>query len=284
MVAMRTTPPTTRPDRRPGRAGRNLPAAIGVGVLLGGLILASLLVYRPAFAVLVTVAVVLGGWELARAVGVVEVRVPLVPLALGSLAMQALAWHSGAEGLAVTFLFTVAGCLVWRLADGSAGYLRDAATTVFVVTYVPFLAGYAVLLAQPDNGARRVIAFVAVVVCNDVAGYAVGVLVGRHPMAPTVSPKKSWEGFTGSVLACAGVGILVFHQFFAPAPIWHGAVFGLAIAMTATLGDLFESMIKRDLGIKDMGSLLPGHGGVMERLDSLLPSAAVSYALFALFL
>lgn len=285
MTAMRhtppTTPPATRPDKRPGKAGRNLPAAIGVGVTLGGLILACLLVYRPAFAVLVAAATVLGVWELVRAVGVVDARVPLVPLVLGSVAMQALAWRAGTEGLAVTFLFTVLGCLVWRLADGREGYLRDAATSVFVATYVPFLAGYAVLLAQPEGGAKRVIAFVAVVVCNDVAGYAVGVLIGRHPMAPTVSPKKSWEGFTGSVLGCAGVGVLLFWQFFAGAPAWHGAAFGLALAVTATLGDLFESMIKRDLGIKDMGSLLPGHGGIMERLDSLLPAAAVSFVLLS---
>lgn len=276
MAAMRYTP---TPTRSGGRAGRNLRAAIGVGVALGGLILLCLLVYRPVFAALVAVVVAFGIWELVRAAGVVEARPPLVPLMLGGLAMQALAWFSGTQGLAVTFLLTVAGCLVWRLAEGKAGYLRDAATAVFVATYVPLLAGYAVLMAHLDDGAERIIAFVATVVCNDVAGYAVGVMVGRHPMAPTVSPKKSWEGFAGSLLACGSAGVVFFRLFFSGEPLWYGAAFGLAIALTATLGDLCESMVKRDLGVKDMGNLLPGHGGIMDRLDSLLPAAAVSYVL-----
>jgi phosphatidate cytidylyltransferase len=281
MAAMRYTP---TPTRQGGRAGRNLRAAIGVGVALGGLILLCLLVYRPVFAVLVAAAVALGTRELVRAAGVVEARPPLVPLMLGGLAMQALAWFSGTQGLSVAFLLTVAACRVWRLAEGRAGYLRDAATGIFVATYVPLLAGYAVLMAHLDDGAKRIITFVALVVCNDVAGYAVGVMLGRHPMAPTVSPKKSWEGFAGSVLACGGAGVGLFRLLFPAAPLWYGATFGLALALTATFGDLCESMVKRDLGIKDMGNLLPGHGGIMDRLDSLLPGAAVSYVLLNVLL
>jgi phosphatidate cytidylyltransferase len=139
-----------------------------------------------------------------------------------------------------------------------------------------------VLLAVPDDGARRVVTFIATVVCSDVGGYAAGAALGRHPMAPTVSPAKSWEGFAGSTIACVLGGTALLTLLF-DTPWWQGALFGLAIVVTATLGDLGESMIKRDLGIKDMGSLLPGHGGLMDRLDSLLPAAAVSWLLLSAF-
>ena len=267
---------------RKSRAGRNLPAAVGVGLGLGALILGTLFTYRLGFVVLVVLAISVGVWELVRAVSGVEARPPLVPLLVGAVAMDLLAWFRGPEALAVAFLLTALGCVVWRLAEGPVGYLRDVSTAVFVALYVPFLAGFAVLLAVPDDGARRVVAFIATVVCSDVGGYAAGVFLGRHPMAPTVSPKKSWEGFGGSVLACAIAGVAFLTLFF-DAPWWQGALYGLAIAVTATLGDLGESMIKRDLGIKDMGWLLPGHGGVMDRLDSLLPAAAVAYLLLTAF-
>jgi phosphatidate cytidylyltransferase len=270
------------PAPRRGRAGRNLPAATAIGLGLGGLVLAGLFTYRLGFVILLVVVIGLAIWELVRAVSRVEARPPLVPLLVGGVAMDLLAWYRGAEALAVAFLLTALGCLVWRLADGPVGYLRDVSTGVFVALYVPFLAGYAVLLTVPGDGARRVITFIATVVCSDVFGYAAGVFLGRHPMAPTVSPKKSWEGFAGSVLACVLAGV-VFLTLYFDAAWWQGALYGLAIAITATLGDLGESMLKRDLGIKDMGSLLPGHGGVMDRLDSLLPAAAIAYLLLSVF-
>jgi phosphatidate cytidylyltransferase len=270
------------PAPRRGRAGRNLPAATAIGVGLGGLVLTGLFTYRLGFVILLVVVIGLAIWEIVRAVSRVEARPPLVPLLVGGVAMDLLAWFRGAEALAVAFLLTALGCLVWRLADGPVGYLRDVSTSVFVALYVPFLAGFAVLLAVPSDGARRVITFIATVVCSDVCGYAAGVFLGRHPMAPTVSPKKSWEGFAGSVLACLVAGVAFLTLYF-HAAWWQGAAYGLAIAVTATLGDLGESMLKRDLGIKDMGHLLPGHGGVMDRLDSLLPAAAIAYLLLSAF-
>ncbi|MDT7572763.1 MAG: phosphatidate cytidylyltransferase, partial [Actinomycetota bacterium] len=135
----------------------------------------------------------------------------------------------------------------------------------------------------PPDGPRRATIFIATVVASDVGGYAAGVLFGKHPMAPTVSPKKSWEGFCGSLVA-AGVGGAVLFATLFDASSLLGAVFGLAVVCTATLGDLGESMVKRDIGIKDMGSLLPGHGGVMDRLDSLLPTAPVAFVLLGAFL
>ena len=270
------------PQRRRRGPGRNLPAAIGVGVGLALLVLGTLFTYRFGFVVLLVVCISVAVWELVRAVGRAEARPPLVPLLAGVVAMDLLAWYRGAGALAVAFLLTALGCLVWRLAEGPVGYLRDTSTAVFVAMYVPFLAGFAVLLTVPDDGALRVVTFIATVVCSDVGGYAAGVVFGRHPMAPTVSPAKSWEGFAGSAVACLAGGVVFLTVFF-DADWWHGALFGLALAVTATLGDLGESMIKRDLGIKDMGSILPGHGGLMDRLDSLLPAAAVSWLLLSAF-
>jgi len=264
------------------RAGRNLPAAIGVGAGLAALVVASVFLYRASFALIVGLAVVYGSYELSRAMGHSGVRPSLTPIVVGGAALLAAAWTRGPNGLVVAMLLTVCGIVIWRIADGSQNYLRDVSASVLILLYLPALAGFAVLLVRPDDGAGRVIAFVATVVCSDTGGYATGVLFGRHPLAPIVSKAKTWEGFAGSVAFCsaAGIGImtLTFHQAW-----WKGQLFGLAIAVTATLGDLGESMIKRDLEIKDMGHLLPGHGGMMDRLDSLLPCAAIAYLILAGF-
>jgi phosphatidate cytidylyltransferase len=268
------------PTKKPGRAGRDMVAAIGVGAGLGAVILLSLLVYRPAFLLVLGVAILVGVVELTRALQAGGVRAPLVPVLAGTVAMLALAWTRGASGLVVAFLLTVLAVLLWRLGDGPDGYLRDASAGVLVALYVPLLAGFAVLLLVPDDGAARVLAFIATVVGNDVGGFAAGVLFGKHPMAPSVSPKKSWEGMAGSVLACVLVATPIVTLALG-GPWWGGVLFGVALAVSATAGDLGESLIKRDLGIKDMGHLLPGHGGIMDRLDSLLPSAAVAYLLLS---
>ena len=269
-------------QRRRRGAGRNLPAAIAVGLVLALLVIGTLFTYRFGFVVLLVVVISGAVWELVRAVGKAGAHPPLIPLLAGVLAMDLLAWFRGSAALTVAFLLTALGCLVWRLAEGPAGYLRDVSTAVFVAMYVPFLAGFAVLMTVPDDGARRVVTFIATVACSDIGGYAAGVVLGRHPMAPTVSPAKSWEGFAGSTIACVAGGIVFLTVFF-DAAWWQGALFGLAIVATATLGDLGESMIKRDLGIKDMGTILPGHGGIMDRLDSLLPAAAVAWLLLSAF-
>jgi phosphatidate cytidylyltransferase len=278
-VARPATPAATEEPRK-SRAGRNLPAAIGVGVGLGAVIVASLFVWRPSFAVIVGIAVLYGCYEIAQAFAAKGIQVSLAPLMVGSVAMLIAAWERGTSGLALGVLITVAGVLVWRIADGAHGYTRDVTASAFIVIYVPTLAAFAVLLVHPDDGAARVLAFIATVVCSDTGGYAAGVLFGKHPLAPIVSKAKTWEGFVGSVLACSVAGVLfmtlTFHEGW-----WKGLIFGFAIVVTATLGDLGESMIKRDLEIKDMGNLLPGHGGIMDRLDSLLPCAAVAYLLLS---
>ena len=270
-------------EQTPGRAGRDLPAAVAVGVGLAALVTVPL--FSPArwgFVVVVVTAVLLGTVELVRALRRTGTRPPLLPLLVGGPAMVVAAYAGGAEALTAGLLATVLACLLWRLADPGGDYLRDVAGAAFTATYVPFLAGFAVLLAQPPDGPRRVTVFVATVVCSDVGGYVAGVLFGRHPMAPSVSPKKSWEGFAGSVLACTVGGAVVFATLL-DAPPLLGAAYGLAVVCTATLGDLGESMVKRDIGIKDMGDLLPGHGGLMDRLDSLLPTAPIAWLLLSAF-
>ncbi len=275
-------PPAETPTGAPrvSRAGRDLGAAVGVGAGLGAVVLASLFVYRPSFLLVVALAVVVSVTELVRALDNGGYRPPLPPVLVGGVLMLGLAWVRGPSGLVMAFLITVLAVLLWRLGDGPVGYLRDTSAAVLVALYVPLLAGFCVLLLTAADGAARVLLFIATVVCSDVGGYAAGVLFGKHPMAARISPKKSWEGFAGSVTACVLIGVLVLTLTF-HGPWWGGVVFGVAMAATATVGDLAESLIKRDLGIKDMGTLLPGHGGLMDRMDSLLPSAVVAYLLLS---
>jgi phosphatidate cytidylyltransferase len=271
------------PPASPGRAGRNLPMAIAVGLGLGALVLGTLYAYKPAFLGVILVAILIGLWELVAALHSKDMHAPFLPLAVGTCCMLVLAYTNGREAMTVGLLLTALAVVVWRLAEGARDLLGDVAAGLLALLYVPFLAGFAALMLAPDDGHRRVTVFIATVVASDVGGYAFGVLLGRHPMAPTVSPKKSWEGFVGSTIACAACGAILFETLLHDAHWWQGVLFGLATVCTATLGDLGESMIKRDLGIKDIGHILPGHGGLMERLDSLLPTAPVAWLLLAGF-
>ncbi len=256
------------------RAGRNLPAAIGVGVGLGALVLLSLFLRKEAFLAVAGVSVALGVAELALVLRRRRFDVPLVPMVAGTAAMFLAAYLAGLHGLFVAFVLTCAVVLAWRLVSGGPELARDGAAGVFVAAYVPLLGSFtALMLAQPD-GAVRIVVFILVTVASDIGGYAAGVLFGRHPMAPTVSPKKSWEGAAGSALTCMVVGALAVGLLLS-GPWWAGLLVGAAAVVSATVGDLSESLLKRDLGVKDMGNLLPGHGGMMDRLDSLLLTAPV---------
>ncbi|PXY27156.1 phosphatidate cytidylyltransferase [Prauserella muralis] len=272
------------PAKKPSRAGRDLPAAIAVGVGLGAAILVSLFTVRYLFIGIVAAAIAVGTIEFATALRKsAGIRVALVPVLVGGQAMIWLAWPFGREGALTAFVLTVLTCLLWRLRGGADGYLRDVGASVFAAAYLPLFASFAAMLVPPEDGVGRVLAFMIVVVASDTGGYTAGVLRGRHKMAPSISPKKTWEGFGGSLAAGIGAGALSL-AFLLDGQAWQGVIFGAAIVLTATLGDLMESLIKRDLGIKDMGNLLPGHGGLMDRLDSLLPSAVVSWLLLSAFL
>jgi phosphatidate cytidylyltransferase len=285
-----TTSPSSRSERRAaasasakksGRSGRNVPLAIGVGASLGALALASLLFRKEGFLLVVVVASCLAVWELRDGLARGKINVPLVPSMVGAVTMIVASYVGGGQALTVCFGLTCISVLLWRVTDGVEDSIRDITGGIFVAAYVPLLASFSSLLLFEPDGVKRVIVFIAVTICSDIGGFAVGVIAGKHPMAPSVSPKKSWEGSAGSVVLCviAGVGTVMVML---GGTWWAGAILGLAVALSATLGDLTESTIKRDLGIKDMGSILPGHGGLMDRMDSLLLSAPVAWAILSL--
>ena len=275
------SPPTA--ILKTSRAGRNLRAAIAVGLILGALALVSLFTVKVTFLVYVAAVVALGMWELARALEARGIRLPLIPVAAGGAVMLGLAYYSGERALLAALALTAIAVLAWRMAGGSAGYLRDVTAGLFTLVYLPLMASFVGLMLAAPDGPRRILAWLVVTVCSDIGGYLVGSLLGRHPMAAVISPHKTWEGFAGSALACIVAGVLLLTLLL-HGSWWQGVVVGVAAVGAATLGDLSESMIKRDLQIKDMGTLLPGHGGVLDRIDSLLITAPVVWLLLVIFL
>ncbi|HTC70754.1 MAG TPA: phosphatidate cytidylyltransferase [Acidothermaceae bacterium] len=275
-------PPTAEPAPSGPKAGRDLRSAIVIGLLLAGAVSASLFIVKWLFVAFTIVIMMAAVRELSRALHGRAISVPQIPLAVGAAAVLVATYEGGTEKLVVASLLLVVAAVAWGAVTDGLDTLGGMAASVFVACYVALLGGFAVLMVVPGDGPRRVAAFIATVVCSDTGGYAVGVFLGKHPMAPSVSPKKSWEGFGGSALSCALCGGLLFPLTL-HATWWQGVVFGLAVVVASTVGDLSESLIKRDLGIKDMGNLLPGHGGVMDRFDSLLLAAPVAWALLTIF-
>ena len=277
------TATTPAPQKDHGRAGRDLPAAITSAVVLVAAILASLLFWKTAFMVIVAIAVVVAIWELHRGLQAKDIDIPEQPLMIGGVLMVAVAYFWGAPALVTATAVTALVTMLWLLRRGVDGYVQNSTAAVFTLVYVPFLGSFvALLLAEGegpnggglnDPGVQGIITFIAITVASDTGGYVAGVLFGKHPMAPVISPKKSWEGFAGSAVACVVAGyLLVVHLL--DGDWWVGVVLGLIAVVMATLGDLCESVMKRDLGIKDMSHVIPGHGGLMDRLDSLLATAA----------
>ncbi len=270
--------------REHGRAGRNLPAAIGVGVALGAFLVFSLWKFQLGFAVLVAVALAQGAVELHHALRRIGMRSAIVPIVVGTLGIVIGSYFAALQDSPITantillgaLGATVLAALIWRMPAGQEGYVKDAAASLFIIGYVPLLGAFVSLMLAGENGSLRVITFICVVVAGDVGGYAVGALLGRHPMAPKISPKKSWEGLAGSFLlgTVASVGLVVWGL---GGPLWAGVLLGVLLVAVGVCGDLIESLVKRDVGIKDMSSILPGHGGVMDRLDSLLVAAPVAW-------
>ncbi|MCS0604253.1 phosphatidate cytidylyltransferase [Streptomyces sp. LP11] len=276
--------PQPPPAPQKKSAGRDLSAAIGVGVGLGVVIIASLFVVKAVFVGVVAVAVVVGLWELtSRLAERKAIKAPLVPLAVGGAAMVVAGYVRGAEGAWVAMALTALAVLVWRMTEPPEGYLRDVTAGVFAAFYVPFLATFVAMMLTADDGPWRVLTFLLLTVVSDTGAYAVGWRFGKNKLAPRISPGKTREGLFGAVLFAMVAGALCMRFLIDGGAWWQGLLLGLAVAVSATLGDLGESMIKRDLGIKDMGTLLPGHGGIMDRLDSLLPTAPVVWLLMVLF-
>jgi len=265
------------------RTGRNLPAALGVGLALGGAALVTLSTVKATFLIYMGLAAGLALWELSRAVATRGIRLPLAPVAAGGAAALGFAYFEPARWLLGCLALTTIAVLAWRLPGGTAGYLRDVAAGLFALAYLPLLASFVALMLAAPDGARRTLTFLILAVCSDIGGYFAGILLGRHPMAPVISPKKTWEGFGGSVLACVLAGGIAVPTLLHGA-VWQGVLTGAAAVAAATLGDLAESMIKRDLEIKDMGTVLPGHGGILDRIDSLLITAPVVWLLLSVFI
>jgi phosphatidate cytidylyltransferase len=288
------TPPVNPPQKDHGRAGRDLPAAIASALVLVGAILVSLLFWKTAFMVIVAIAVVVAIWELHRGFSAKGIDLPEQPLMLGGVVMVVVAYFWGAPALVTATAVAALMTMLWLLRRGIDGYVQNATASVFSLIYVPFLGSFvALLLAEggginahgiDDPGVQGIIVFIAITVASDTGGYVAGVLFGKHPMAPVISPKKSWEGFAGSVVFCLVVGWALV-VYLLDGDWWVGLALGLIAVVMATLGDLCESVIKRDLGIKDMSQVIPGHGGLMDRLDSLLATVApiwllLHYAVF----
>jgi phosphatidate cytidylyltransferase len=228
--------------------------------------------------VIVVAAVVVAVWELGHAFATGDIRITREPVMAGGVVMVLAAFLFGAPALVTATAVTALGSMLWRLRGGVAGYVMDATASVFTIVYVPFLGGFVALLLSEDRGELAIVTFILVTIASDIGGYIVGVLIGKHPMAPVISPKKSWEGFAGSALSCVVVGWLCV-DYLLDGDWWVGVVLGVIAVVMATLGDLCESVMKRDLGIKDMSQIIPGHGGLMDRLDSLLATAAPTWLL-----
>ena len=272
--------------KKSSRAGRDLPAAIAVGVVLGGLAIGTLLFAPLWWLPLLAVAIAIANHEVIRRLREHGFVLPTVALLVGGQAMIWLTWPFGAAGLLGAYAGTVVICMIWRLLGQGLNkqpinYLRDIAASVLLATWVPLFAAFTALLIFADDGGERVFTIIATVVFADIGGYVAGVLFGKHLMAPAISPKKSWEGMGGSLVFGTAAAILSV-AFLLDRPAWIGVPLGVLLVITGVLGDLVESQVKRDLGIKDMGTLLPGHGGIMDRIDAMLPSAVIGWIVLTL--
>jgi len=275
---------------RTSRAGRNLSAALIVGIALFAVVVAALVWWPPGVVVLLALLVALGATEIAHALRRVGMNATVVPAAVGAAAIVLVTYASalwpgelsnavrwGVLGAAVLW------CLAWRMVRGAQGYARDAVASVFILGYLGVLASFTgLIIALPGGQWMLAVAFCCVV-GSDTGGYILGATLGKHPMAPTISPKKTWEGMAGSVLLAGAVGV-VLTIVMLHLPWWLGLLLAVLMVVFGTLGDLVESLIKRDVGIKDMSSVLPGHGGIMERLDSMLFAMPVAWLVFFVYL
>ena len=265
------------------KAGRNLPAAVASGLVLVILVIVSLVTIKWLFGVLAVAALLVAVHEFVSVLRSKGIHVARTPVYIATAAIPTVAYLWGLQAQLAATGIAILAVMLWRLRRGAQGYVADISVSVMLVAYLPFLAAFLMLTLSADNGPWRVFVFILLTVSNDIGGYAVGVFFGKHAIAPQISPKKSWEGLFGSVVLQSIVGIVAFIYIF-DAPWWQGLIAGVVLTVSATGGDFIESAVKRDLGVKDMGTIVPGHGGIMDRLDSLIPNAFVTWVLFSIFL
>ena len=266
-------------------AGRNLPVAIGVGIGLGALVIFTMWAGQLAWYIVVAAAVAVAMWEVLTRLREHSYHLPRTLMILGGQAMVWSSWPLETKGLMAVYVISVLALMFGRLFHNGRhrppiNYLRDMSVGVFVLTWIPMFGSFAAMLSATSQGAATILVFMLCVVASDTGGYITGVMFGSHPMAPAVSPKKSWEGFAGSIVFGMVTGALSIH-FLLEREAWVGAIMGLGLVVCASLGDLVESQFKRELGIKDMSNILPGHGGLMDRLDGMLPAAMVTWVAFS---
>lgn len=259
------------PERR---TGRNLPLALLTGVLLAGAALATILAGRQWFALLAGVGVALAQGEFYSAARKRLYRpATAVGLAGGALIMAAAYLRGEAAMLSMVGLSVIATYLWFMVVPGERRHdvVRDLGVTLFGIMAIPFLAGFLLVLLRAESGTAIVIATIGLTVAYDTAAFLTGYLWGRRPLAPSVSPKKSWEGAVGGTLLVIALSVGVVASWVpALGTVGAAAGLGIVVSILAPLGDLAESLVKRDLGLKDMGSILPGHGGILDRIDALL--------------
>lgn len=266
------------PEPKKSRAGRNLPAAIGVGLLMLGVVLVGLMWSQPLLVIALIALSGIGCWEVARATTHAKTAVPQMPLYLSSVLLPVSAIWGGVEALGFSYIACILIALLFRLMEGLKGAVASVMSSVFIISWVPLLLSFALLILDSENGQWLIATLLLLAVANDTFGYIVGVLIGKHPMAPKISPKKSWEGFAGSMIGSMAIGACAMH-FWLEMPWWTGVILAFFTTIAATTGDFAESMVKRELGIKDMSNLLPGHGGIMDRLDSILFVIPLGYVI-----
>lgn len=274
--------PDDGPTPVPGRrmvGGRNLPIAIAVGVVLATVFIGSLLWHPIAFAAVVAALTCIAYVESGRVLATVGLHLEVAVTILATLVMLFGAYEARHAGQAVGVGVLVIGGILSQLSDSQrTDVVRSLAVTMLFGLWVGFLASFGVLLvSRPSGGVLAVFGVVLAAALTDVGGYAFGVAFGRHKVAPSVSPNKSWEGLVGG-LALAVVVLALLLPRFGDAFTWRSAaVLALACGVASFIGDLTESMFKRDLGVKDLGDVLPGHGGVLDRVDGILLALPVGY-------
>jgi len=270
-------------DRINARAGRNVFAATAVGIGLLGLVIVLTWWLQWGLVAFIALVAIMAIAELRRAFTSQQIDLILLPLYAAAIAMPVCAFVYGLQGMVVAYAISVVSIFGWRMVRGNHGFVRDVSANIFILAYVPMLISFVPLLLAQQDGAKRISVFILLNVASDTGGYFAGVLAGKHPMAPRISPKKTWEGLAGSLIIAAALGSWLMSLWLNQ-PWWKGILVGVVLAVVATYGDLSESLIKRDLGVKDMSDALPGHGGVMDRLDSILPNAFVAWLLLAVLI
>lgn len=268
--------------RKKRSAGRNLPAAIGVGVGLGALVVIGLFFAPWVLVILAAVAAAVGNWEVVH--GINQKRgmgIPLIPAVITAFWLPIVAYVGGGQWLIFAVVASILFLIACRLFGSTNGMIMSVMGSMFAMLWVPFMIALALLIFREDAGSGKIFMILVMAIGNDTWGYIAGVLWGKHPMAPKISPKKTWEGFAGSMVGSLIVGVV--SVLVLGLPWWFGMVLAIFLVITATTGDLAESMVKREIGIKDMSNILPGHGGVMDRLDSIVFCLAIGYVLFTVF-